>query len=100
MQLDAEARAQTLEPQQDPEEQREVGREHEPVLAHQLGTARDDAGQIEVGNTGEEVPLQPGLDIGAKLRRVDVGWRCGHREDAGRQAVQIAVPTAITSVSN
>jgi len=87
--LGADAAAEALEAEQDPEEEGEVGREHELVVVQQGHPAAHDGVHVELADADEQVPVQPGLDGGPQLAHVDVGGRGGHVQDDVDQAVDV-----------
>lgn len=64
--------AESLESHHYTEQQREIGRQHEPVFVHHLRPAREDRHDIEVCDITEEVLTDPKIDIASELRDVDV----------------------------
>jgi len=80
-QFGTDAAAETLEPEHHPHQQREVSRKHQPVLVHHRGPAREDRGDVEVPDTGEEVTVQPDVDVRPQLRTSTSGGGVRHFQD-------------------
>ena len=75
--LGVDATPEALEPEHDAEEQREVGREHQLVVAQQLHAAVHDRGHVEMTDADEQVAVQPRLDRRPEARScrpTAAGW--------------------------
>jgi hypothetical protein len=70
--LGLHAAAEPLESQEDAEQQRQISGDHEPVLVKELHATGDDAVQVELSDTDEQVAVEPGFDGTPQRAHVDV----------------------------
>ena len=90
--LGPDAAAETLQAEQDPEQQRQVGRQHEAMVVEQLHAAAHDPVHVELADADEQVAVEPRLDVGAELGEIDVGRWGRQLEDDVDERVDVVGP--------
>ena len=83
------AAAEALQPENDAEQEREIGRQDELVVVQQLHARVHDRDHVEVPDADEEVPVQPRLDVRSQLVHVDRRWWRRHLDDDVDSAVDV-----------